>query len=197
MSINSGQDKRTGQSKRRVRWRWSAPTFVRQSFVEHAQHSIGYCRWAVPTTKARKSRVRPARRSFDPWPSNGPASSIGAGKQGTATRNKDTSIRCEGGTHRCGKDSSESKAMPDDQAMQKNSYYFLTDHLSLLPCLASLLELQDVATLGSEISGLSNRTHKCDYECQGLSEQVSAPIPASPMNERAIRSGNYLRRLAP
>ena len=30
--------------------------------------------------------------------------------------------------------------MPDDQAMQKNSYYFLTDHLSLLPCLASLLE---------------------------------------------------------
>ena len=30
--------------------------------------------------------------------------------------------------------------MPDDQAMQKNSYYFLTDHLSLLPCLASLLQ---------------------------------------------------------
>ena len=44
--------------------------------------------------------------------------------------------------------------MPDDQAMQKNSYYFLTDHLSLLPCLASLLELQDVASLGSETSGL-------------------------------------------
>ena len=45
--------------------------------------------------------------------------------------------------------------MPDDQAMQKNSYYFLTDHLSLLPCLASLLELQDVASLGRETSGLA------------------------------------------
>ena len=45
--------------------------------------------------------------------------------------------------------------MPDDQAMQKNSYYFLTDHLSLLPCLASLLQLQDVASLGSETSGLA------------------------------------------
>ena len=46
--------------------------------------------------------------------------------------------------------------------MQKNSYYFLTDHLSLLPCLASLLELQDVASLGSETSGL---TLFCDGDC--------------------------------
>ena len=54
--INSGQDKRTGQSKRRVRWRWSAPTFVRQSFVEHAQHSIGYCRWASAYYESKKEQ---------------------------------------------------------------------------------------------------------------------------------------------
>ena len=56
VSINSGQDKRTGQSKRRVRWRWSAPTFVRQSFVEHAQHSIGYCRWASAYYESKKEQ---------------------------------------------------------------------------------------------------------------------------------------------
>ena len=68
--------------------------------------------------------------------------------------------------------------MPDDQAMQKNSYYFLTDHLSLLPCLASLLQLQDVASLGSETSGIGRVTRK-SYELFGLACRISINAPKS------------------
>ena len=59
VTINSGQDKRTGQPKRMVNWRWAAPTFVRQSFVEFAEHSIRNCAWAKAFYQIKKEQGKP------------------------------------------------------------------------------------------------------------------------------------------
>jgi transposase len=39
-----------------VRWRWSCPKFLRQTFHEHALHSIGYCAWAREYYQAQRDQ---------------------------------------------------------------------------------------------------------------------------------------------
>ena len=56
VTISSGQHKKSSQAKRLVTWRWSAPTFVRQSFVEFAAHSIRNCDWANTYYQIKKEQ---------------------------------------------------------------------------------------------------------------------------------------------
>ena len=41
---------------RQVRWRWAAPTFVRQTFHEFAHHSVRHCAWARAFYAAQRAR---------------------------------------------------------------------------------------------------------------------------------------------
>ena len=46
------------------------------------------------------------------------------------------------------------------------------DHLSLLPCLPSPLELQDVASLGCETSELARMSHKFEKRCETRQNEI-------------------------
>ena len=92
VTISSGQDKRSGQPKRVVTWRWGAPTFIRQTFVEFAKHSTRNCDWAKAFYQIKEEEGQPCQtisfKFFEPWPSNGPAFFFDAGKMVRATTSK-------------------------------------------------------------------------------------------------------------
>ena len=133
VTINSGQDKRTGQPKRMVNWRWAAPTFVRQSFVEFAEHSIRNCAWAKAFYQIKKrTGQNPAKPFFVPSLSSGPAFCFAVGKIANATMSKSISNRSNAPVHRCGKDFSKQMPTPCKHNMRKNSKNPLTDYLSFL-----------------------------------------------------------------
>ena len=61
VTISSGQDKRSGQPKRVVTWRWGAPTFIRQTFVEFAKHSTRNCDWAKAFYQIKEEEGQPCQ----------------------------------------------------------------------------------------------------------------------------------------
>ena len=63
-----------------VRWRWSAPTFVRQSFHEFATQSIRFSPWARAYYALQRSRGKGKHAAIRALAFNGSASSGAAGR---------------------------------------------------------------------------------------------------------------------
>lgn len=81
-------------------WRYSCPTFLRQTFIEWAGQSIRYSFWLMPITSNKKPKANPIKLLYVHSHSSGYALSFGVGKPERRTMNLNTYRRLRKEIHR-------------------------------------------------------------------------------------------------